>query len=436
MSRRKSLRSSFGSIIQRKNRQGFVISLEARYPNPLDSTKRTIKQFPLGARAMAQRWLDDEEKLVNAHLAGAATWTSPRAREVKKEKSKILFRNYSQDFLDNYRAKDGSALTESSARKKREAVDHLNAFFGDMRVREIKQKHVEKWLDGDYVEGVHALRRSYQVLKAIVEKAMTTTDDEPALLDTNPCARPNPRLPKSKQSMIPVATQEELDLLYRAMPDYSRIAIYIGAVFGLRISEICALQIQDFDFTRKILHVRHALARGKKDMGQLKLKETKTESSTADLPIPDDFIVLLKKHISNYCVLDKDAMFIQPKWSNILSPNTLRAQFNVAKITAGRPDLHFHTLRATAITAAAQEGGTPKEVQEYGRHASAKISLALYQRATQKGEERLVNKVFTSLIKPERTREVVEAEHEAVKDQITALLREEAKLEKELLVLV
>lgn len=245
--------------------------------------------------------------------------------------------------------------------KKREAIDHLNEYFGDMMVSEIKQQNVEDWLDGDYVNGVHARRRAYRVLTAIVKKALTFNDDEPALLDTDPCQRSNPELPKSKQSMIPSATQEELGLIYNAMPDYSRIAFYLGAVFGLRISEVCALQVCDIDSAHKLLHVRHALTRGDGDTGALSFKDTKTESSNEDLPIPDSFAPLIKEHIKAHCESLKTAMLVPAKHSNIMSPNTLRAQFDEAKLAANRPDLHFHTLRATAITTAAQAEGTPRK---------------------------------------------------------------------------
>lgn len=173
-------------------------------------------------------------------MAGTETWTPPRAHEAKKTKIKILFRDNSEQYLDAYRAYDGPKLTEACT-EKLETIDHLNEYFSDMKVSEIGQQDVEGWLDGDYADGVHAIRRAYQVLKAIVKKALASNEDEPALLDSDPCQRPNPKLPKSRQSMIPPATQEELGLIYNTMPDYSRIAIYLGSVFSLRISEVSAL---------------------------------------------------------------------------------------------------------------------------------------------------------------------------------------------------
>lgn len=99
MLRRKTLRSAFGSIIQRKNRQGYVISLEARYTNPLDQSKRVIKSFPLGAKAVAQHWFDEEEKLVDAHMAGIETWTPPKVREEKRQRQRHCSETTQNSFL-------------------------------------------------------------------------------------------------------------------------------------------------------------------------------------------------------------------------------------------------------------------------------------------------------------------------------------------------
>lgn len=110
------------------------------------------------------------------------------------------------------------------------------------------------------------------------------------------------------------------------MPGYCRISVYLGAVFGLRISEICALQRRDFDFRRGVLHVRHALGRGEGDVGALRLKDTKTESSNADMPIPTGFVPHASGAPSEvlYCAGEGEAMVISPDKSRIMQPNTLR----------------------------------------------------------------------------------------------------------------
>lgn len=427
MPRRKAKRSSFGTVTSRWNKAGEATSLKARYVNPLDPSKRVYKSFPLGSGAVARAWLDAEERYIAECARDHAHWLSPKEREEAEWKREVSFSAYAQEFLDSYRTADGRELEQGSLRKKRESVAHLNGFFADLLVSELDEATVNAWFDQNHDEGRHAFKRAYQVLKAICAKAV-----KDGILDTSPCARPNPKLPRSKQAEIPQASQEELKLIYEAMPDYSRIAVYLGAIFGLRISEVCALQRRDFDFKRGVLHVRHSIGRGEGDKGALVLKDTKTESSSAELPIPSSFVPMLQAHLAQFCEPGAEAMVIRPRVAGIMSPNSLRGQFDQARLAADRPDLHFHTLRATAISVAAQVGGTPKEVQRYGRHADAKISLQSYQRATEHSERDLSNRVFDALVAPERTKELVAVELEEARRRLADLQARVGRLEAEL----
>ncbi|WEV58276.1 tyrosine-type recombinase/integrase [Bifidobacterium sp. ESL0728] len=375
---------------------------------------------------MAQAWLDGEQDYLEHCQRDHEQWLPPKERERLLERDEVLFSDYAAQFLESYRAADGSQLTEASMRKKREAVAHLTGFFDGMKLSDITEGDVNVWLDG-YNDGVHSQRHAYQTLKEIFAKAVRE-----GIVEKSPCTRPNPKLPKSKQSDIPAATQEELELIYRAMPDYCRIVVYLGAVFGLRISEVCALQRRDFDFKRGVLHVRHSLSRGKGDVGELRLKGTKTESSNADLPIPDGFVPMLRQHMTELRDKAPEAMVVPSRGGGIMNPNTLRGIFDGARKAAGRPDLHFHTLRATAITTAAVVGGTPKKVQQYGRHADAEISLQLYQRAADRGEKRLADKVFDSLVAPERTPKFVRTELATARKRLQDARDRVQRLEDEL----
>ena len=421
------MRSSFGTITFRKNARGDAVSLKARYVNPLDPSKRVYKGFPLGAKAMAQAWLDAEEKYRDECFRDHVRWLSPAERERQKQVAVVRFRDYAGDFVEGYRTADGRRPVAASMRKKREALSHLDGFFGDMMVGDITAPVVESWLDGGYVDGVHVLRRAYQMLKAVMRKALAE-----GLIEQDPCTRPNPRLPRSRQPEIPAATREELEVIYRAMPDYSRISIYLGAVMGLRISEVCALQRGDIDFRHGIMRIRRALTRGEGDVGALGFKETKTDTSRADLPIPRGFVPMLKAHLERFCDPGSDALVIHAARRPIMSPNTLRGQFDKAKMAADRSDLHFHTLRATAITTSARVGGTPKDVQELARHADPEISLDLYERATDTGTRKVMDRVFDALVAPDRTRDQVSKELEKARADLERDCERVARLEAEL----
>lgn len=421
------MRSSFGSISPRKNRNGEYTSLLARYQNPKKPGQRVTKGFPLGQKAQAQHWLDEEEKLVDAYLAGTADWIEPAVREKMKERSDVSFREYANEYLETYRKDDGSEVTVATMRKMRKSVDHLIGFFGDMPMADMTEERVSDFLDNNTIDGATAKKRAYQELKVLCKRAI-----KEKLLAEYPCTRPNPRTPKSKQAEIPPVIPDELQTIYEVMPDYCRISVRLASVFGLRISECCALQRGDFDLKHKMLHIRHALTRGEGDVGEYRLAPTKTPTSAATMFIPDKLIPELENHFAQYCDEGPEAMVLKPKKTKIMAPGSLRHYFDKARRAAGRPDLHFHTLRASAITAAVEEGATPKEAQVFGRHADAKISLEFYQRASKQKEKALANKVYDAMVKPERTRDVIQSEIDQAEKEVRALRRRIAQLRHEL----
>lgn len=425
MSRRKQQRNSRGSVFPLATTGGF----RAKYLNPIAPGRFVTKNFKKGQKLMAEKWLRAELEYVDACKTDGVDYQTPKQRKLEQDREReartVTFREYAERFLADYRTPDGSRITAAAMRTKRTAVRHLTDYFGDMNLADITPKAVDGFLDDKtrYGEGRYAMRRAFQALKAIMRKASTPDGDKPPLIASNPCTQPVPRTKASQQAKIPEATPQELKAIADAMPDYLRIAPYVQAVFALRVSELCALQVRDFDFRRGVLHIRHALARtSADDTGELVLADTKTEDSAADLPIPAEFMLELKRHIAAYTdwptdregnpkanVRNNPAMFLRAKRSAILNPNTLRNHFAKARLAAGRPDLHTHTLRATGITIAARNG-SPKEAQRYGRHDDAAISLKLYQRSNSEGLNRVSETVFKTLVPQERTRQVVARE--------------------------
>jgi integrase len=436
MTRKASERSSWGTVIANKDKFGSFVSWSARYYDPV-SNKRVQRNFKKDQKSLAYAWLDEEQHLAELAEKRLQPWVSWRDRQkaaqAAETSASATFEDYAKHYLDEFLQRDGTPVKESTMRTKRNHVRQLNAYFGKMRLKDITSDDIDNWLrtakfDGD---AGHARRRAYIELKAIMRKACTATDKHPAIIDHNPCTRPAPKIKKSKQAEIPPASSSELAAIYDAMPDYSRIAVYIGATLGLRISEICALQRKDLDLPNKIIYIRHGLQRGKGDVGAFHLSDTKTESSRTSKPMPDALIPLLSEHLRRFCEPEQDAQVIKPKFSAIMSPNSLRGQFDKARNVAGRPDLHFHTLRATAITTAVRQGGSTKQVQDFGRHAKLEDSQ-IYQHFARADEVQLVNKIADVLIDQPNTLEGLLLDKNAIVSRIEELSGELDTIEAEI----
>lgn len=114
-----------------------------------------------------------------------------------------------------------------------------------------------------------------------------------------------------------------------------------------------------------------------------------------------------------------------------MPPSTLRTQFARARLAAGRPDLHLHTLRATAISEAVHQGAEPKETQRFGRHADNATSLRHYQRARGEDKRReLSDRSYMALLGGPRNEHDITLAIEDRRKRIRELEEEIGRLER------
>ena len=87
----------------------------------------------------------------------------------------------------------------------------------------------------------------------------------------------------------------------------------------------------------------------------------------------------IREPISRWCDPGNPMPF-QARRTDILSPTTVQQQFRIARKAAERPDITFHTLRATHATMLLICGGTIRECMDDLGHAGERIAIQHYQR--------------------------------------------------------
>lgn len=307
-------------------------------------------------------------------------------------------------------AADGSKLAAGSQRKHREYLNHLSqAFFWKYPLTGITTEDVNRWLANlENFGGATPRKKTFQLLKAVYAKAVAE-----GAVPKSPVSMKAPAVPKSRQAQIPPATAEELQIIYANMPKTTRIAVWLGAILDLRIGEVVSLQVQDWNPKTQTLHVCHS---ADADGG---LKATKTAASNTTQPVPPQLGKLISEAVDGK---KSDDFIVTCADGTHITPNRLRDHFNNAKTKAGRPDLHFHTLRATSITAAVNTGASLKDTMQYGRHADAQTSIERYQRAS--GSERMreiANGIEDALMGHEPTVEELEKEIADIEKRLAKL---------------
>ncbi|WP_169172278.1 tyrosine-type recombinase/integrase [Bifidobacterium oedipodis] len=420
MSTTRRRRSTWGSVIARTGPDGRVRSWRASYAHPRIKGRRVWRDFPSDNERLAWIWLEDERRLVEDDARGRAEWTAPADRERAERMRDATFREFAEPwYRDTQRSRRGRPLAPATMRSKDLAFRRLVDYWGDWRLDRIRPPDIARWLARPGFDGSEPLRRAYCILRAAMREAANPSDGTAPLIERDPCLEPLPVKPRSRRALIPPATGDELSELRDAMPDYTRIAVDLMAVLSLRIGEVCALTVADWDPKARVLTVRHSARRGPGDRGSFTIGGAKNESSVAAIPVPEGLAAEIDRHVAAHC--GGSGMLIAPLRSRVMSPNTLREHFDRARRAAGRPDLTPHVLRATGITEAVRQGASPREVQTFGRHADARVSLEHYQRASDAGRMReLGEDVYAALVTRTRTRESLERELEAAYRRLRA----------------
>lgn len=358
------------------------MALQARYVNPLDPSKKVGRNFGLEYETEAYRWLDEEHELVVLHRKGIRQWVHPSKRVGE---TLPTFAEYARDYFDNYRKRDGSRLSGRSKRCNDIAVRRINATFGPIPLDRISRRMVEEWYERTRSELTpstfeHAARTFKRVMAAAAEEQR---DGSPPLIHASPCRYRIVKIQTRRRDQTPISP-EEIKGLAAEFPEYYRLALWLSLLAGgLRLGEVCALQLRDIDLSTLQLHVRHSVNRGTEDRGKYRLCEPKTAGSKRIVPIPKPLVPLIEDHIRRFCKDRKpETMLFHSRLLDewLLSPNTVEAAFRRAREKIGRPDITFHSLRATHATMFVLEGGTMRETMDELGHVSVSVAVNSYQR--------------------------------------------------------
>jgi integrase len=166
-----------------------------------------------------------------------------------------------------------------------------------------------------------------------------------------------------------------------------RVMFALAAMTGLRAGEILALQVGDFDFTKRILTVRRHVWRQK-------VSVPKTTTSQDVLPIPDVLVGIVREHIAT---LKSEWLFLNQRNKLFFAENVVEQALVPILDKLKLPRCGFHAFRHTHSTLLIENGATPKEAQEQLRHADPRVTIGLYSHANAESRRLVVERVASIL---------------------------------------
>ena len=182
-------------------------------------------------------------------------------------------------------------------------------------------------------------------------------------------------------------TADQVRAILAKSQGWHRVMLAIAAMAGLRIGEILALKVSDFDFERKLLTVHRSVWRGK-------LSTPKTSTSQAILPLPDALVEIVREH---FATLKSEWLFLNTRGSFLTSENVAKQVLSPILDRLGLPRCGFHAFRHTHATLLLYNGATPQEAQAQLRHADPRVTIGVYSHVQVESRRAVVEKVASVL---------------------------------------
>jgi integrase len=207
--------------------------------------------------------------------------------------------------------------------------------------------------------------------------------------------------PSAKRQTEPrYLTSEEVTSLLGRMTETFRPIAACCALAGLRLSEALGLTWADVDFDAKTITVTAQLGRGGNRV------PTKTVASNAAVPLLPALERELRAHRSrqaerNLRFVHRDALvFCTTRGTPQSHRNTLRAVKHAGDQVGlngkGRETVGVHDLRHSFVAIALANGLTLPEAAMLARHASPRVTLAIYAGVADNAREAAVDKLLTA----------------------------------------
>jgi len=263
---------------------------------------------------------------------------------------------------------------------------HLAPSFGRVFLSEIDPAMVRRWRLRLLEEGVSVsmVAKAYRLLRAILNTAV----DHDELIRRNPCRIQGAGSETPDER--PVLTVAEVMELAERVPDRFRAMILVATFGTLRYGEASGLQRADLDLDAGTVFVRRSLTEVRGT--GLVLGPPKSRAGLRTVSLPGVVVDELKRHLGLYVDPDPSAFVFTGLRGKPIRRGNFNPMVGWAEIveSMGKVGLHFHDLRHTGNTLAAQSGASTRDLMARMGHDSMNAAI-IYQHATRQADRAIAN---------------------------------------------
>lgn len=274
-----------------------------------------------------------------------------------------------QAFWELYKEDMSQRLRENTVRTKNYIVElKVLPYFGDKQITEITAADIRCWQNNLMKQGYSQtyLKTINNRLSAVFNYAVRYYD-----LPKNPCAQAG-SMGKGKAHEMKFWTQEEFDTFIEAVRD-KPVSYYAFRTLywtGIRLGELLALSLSDFNAEEKTLSITKSYQRIN---GRDVITEPKTAKSNRVIPLPDFLVTELSEYTDRlYGIMENDRLFC-------ITKSYLEKEMKRGVELSGVKKIRLHDLRHSHATLLISKlGAQPNLVAERLGHEKIQTTLTTY----------------------------------------------------------
>ena len=332
-----------------------------------------------------------------------------------KKKWDLLDRDITvADYVDIFLAKKKRTVTDTTYSGYFHRGSHIKNFFSSVRLKDVKVKDVEQFLDFLFTE-CGSQPRSVKDIKvlfgSIIDQAM-----KDGLITHNPVKEATVNKVLANQFAKPKDETDDF-FSYQAATAFLSLAedhplyelFFMTLFFGMRREEVLGLRWSCIDFSEKQFSINHTVTKGTTIN---RLNATKTASSARTYPLNDAQIGMLQhlkdkekknRRLFGNAYQESDYIF-KHEDGTLYYPDYPTKAF--AKLIKAHPELPqgvtFHGLRSSCVSILIHEGFDVKRIQKWVGHTDIETTLKIYAKVKDKEAKQEILNGMDGIIKPKK----------------------------------
>ncbi len=268
------------------------------------------------------------------------------------------------------------------------ATKHLLPEFGQQRLCDIARVQIQQFIGQKQRQGYSTQTLAH--FRNLLSKVFGTAGTW-GWMNHNP-AREIKLPPMERRRKSRVLTPAEIGQLSNALVEPVRTVFLVGILTGLRIGELLALQVEDVDFTNRLLYVRRDVYRGV-------VGTPKTRTSERELPLASVVISIVQDWISMRR-FPSAWLFPSRVGKTLNDRNLLKRHVWPACDQLGLPKFGWHSLGHTFSTYSGNTGVAMPVLQSLLGHTSSNTTMRYthpLESAKRDAVEQVANQLFPSV---------------------------------------